>query len=153
MPRRGTGSGVYRDHNGYLRVGRRGPNRKKYVHRLVVADLCQIHCFYPLNGDGLPPNMDVHHSDFDKTHNCPSNLILMESAFHDHMDRAPRSARYRNPLGHYTPAPPLPGAPLPLTCPECGVTRSLTLPVELDDAPDWVTDSTADLDEESDHAE
>lgn len=116
MPRRGAGSGVCLSQKGYLQVTRRGPDRNKYVHRLVAAAMCREWCYYPVGEDGLPEGMEVHHADFNKLHNCPSNLILVDSAFHLYMD----IHHYRENGTYTRRKPPAPAA------------------VD-DEPPDWVT--------------
>ncbi len=145
MPRPGTGPGVCVTAKGYLRITRRGPHRDKLVHRVVMAGLCRQFCYYPLNGGGLPEGMEVHHQDFDKTHNCPSNLLLLDPALHSEMDMAARARkwgfRYVNG-GH----PELcAGPPVLFSCPACGRVREVPsqaprLPA---DAPDWVREDWA----------
>jgi hypothetical protein len=76
---------------GYRRIWRRGPLYSKLEHRVVMAAMCREHCYYPLNGDGIPPGFDVHHLDFRKTHNCPSNLLLIEHTLHYHADQLRRN--------------------------------------------------------------
>lgn len=91
MPRKGSGTGVSMHEKGYLRRWRRGPNRGQLVHRMVMAELCRIWCYYPLNGNGLPHGFDVHHVDFSKTHNCPANLLLIEHTLHTAADQLRRN--------------------------------------------------------------
>lgn len=60
-----------------------GPDRGKYEHRVVMRELCKAWCYYPVDEKtGLPAGLDVHHVDFDKEHNCASNLILLDTAIH-----------------------------------------------------------------------
>jgi hypothetical protein len=84
MPgRKGYGSGVCLTAKGYLQITRRGPDRNKLVHRAVMSTLCREWCVYPLNPKtGLPDGLEVHHVDFDKRHNCPENLMLLDPVLH-----------------------------------------------------------------------
>lgn len=90
MPRKGQGSGIGLHEKGYRRIWRRGPLYGKLEHRVVMAGMCREYCYYPLNGDGMPHGFDVHHQDFHKTHNCPSNLLLIEHVLHYHADQERR---------------------------------------------------------------
>lgn len=90
MPSKGSGSGIRIHAKGYPRYSRRGLLRDKLVHRVVMAGACQEFCYYPLNGDGLPPGFDVHHQDFDKMHWCLHNLLLIEHTLHYHADSGRR---------------------------------------------------------------
>lgn len=85
MRRLGSGKGYYITDKGYAKSTRRDTSGK-YIHRLVMARLCRHQCYYPLGKDGLPVGFDVHHIDFDKLHNCPCNLLLMEHSLHFHAD-------------------------------------------------------------------
>ncbi len=71
---------------GYLQFTRRGVLRGVLVHRHVMAQLCRVFCFYPLAEDGLPTGFDIHHIDWNKQHNCPHNLLLMDKALHSYAD-------------------------------------------------------------------
>ena len=90
MPRKGSGPGFGLHEKGYLRCWRRGPDYGRLAHRMVMAELCRIWCYYPLAADGIPHGFDVHHTDMNKTHNCPSNLLLIEHTFHYHADQERR---------------------------------------------------------------
>lgn len=139
--RKGSGKGYRINNKGYVQVIRRGLDRWKYVHRLAVAKLCREFCFHVLSEDGLPAGFDVHHIDFDKQHNCPGNLLLIEHALHYHMDVKER----RNDLGIYvTPQPiTVPEGWVAITesftCPDCQTTRKAVVAIEQADAvPNWV---------------
>lgn len=91
MPKKGSGAGFGRHDKGYLRCWRRGPDYGRLAHRMVMARVCAEFCYYPLAADGLPSGFDLHHIDFDKTHNCPSNLLLLEHTFHYYADQDRRA--------------------------------------------------------------
>lgn len=75
--------GTCLNEKGYLRISS-GPHRNRYVHRQVLADLCAVWCYYPLNArTGLPDGMSVEHLDHRRTHNCISNLILLDLRIHN----------------------------------------------------------------------
>jgi hypothetical protein len=59
----------------------------KYEHRVVMAELCKEFCVYELGGDGLPEGMEVHHMDWNKQHNCPGNLMMVDIAIHRRLNR------------------------------------------------------------------
>lgn len=42
------------------------------------------------NPPRLPAGRHVHHTDGDKHHNCPQNLMVLDSAIHDHLTQAHR---------------------------------------------------------------
>jgi hypothetical protein len=65
---------------GHLRIHSRGPNRGKYVHRLIADTLCREFCVY---GAGLPDWLHVHHVNYKKDHNCACNFILLDEALHN----------------------------------------------------------------------
>lgn len=70
---------------GYKRF-HKGPNRGKYEHRVVMAELCGEWCWYPLNlSTGLPEGFTVDHLDHDRQHNCHQNLVLLQKEIHDHL--------------------------------------------------------------------
>lgn len=59
---------------GYIRYGncaKHGIKKGRRMHREVIARLL---------GRPLRSNEHVHHQDFDKLHNCPCNLILLDPA-------------------------------------------------------------------------
>jgi hypothetical protein len=151
MGRRGTGAGTCLTSKGYLQVTRRGPDRNKLAHRMIMAAMCRESCYWPLGSDGLPPGMEVHHQDFDRTHNCPSNLVLLNPSLHLHMDRAPRSNRDRLAYGQFgkQPNPPV-GSIIQHTvfhCPDCG--RIHLVPMSWhspEDVPDWVLEGPEEED-------
>lgn len=63
-----------------------GQDRKKYQHRVVMADMCREFCFYPLDPrSGIPSGMTVEHQDHRRTHNCRANLILLDIHIHNHL--------------------------------------------------------------------
>jgi hypothetical protein len=153
--RKGSGTGMVVNEWGYLRYTRRGPLRNRLVHRAVMAEMCREFCYYPLNGNGLPAGMEVHHQDFDRRHNCRANLVLLDPALHFHADSFPRGQQYRDQRsGRFLPRPEMPpGAVVTVwvefPCTGCG--RVKRIPAAwadpragsgtggCDDAPDWVT--------------
>jgi len=92
MPSRGSGMGTCITHKGYVQITRRGPQRNRLVHRLVMAGMCLEFCYWPLGADGVPNGMEVHHQDFHPAHNCQSNLILLDPALHVHDNGRVRGA-------------------------------------------------------------
>lgn len=85
---KGRGKGVFITDKGYVRVSRVGPTRGKYVHRIVMAEMCKEFCFYPLLDDGIPSGMTVEHLDHKKVHNCGGNLLLLDITIHNHISWA-----------------------------------------------------------------
>src|SRR5690348_3714508 len=76
--------GVHLNDKGYLRYSRSGPHRMKYVHRVVMAEMCAQLSYYPLNpSTGLPDGFTVEHCDHIRTHNCPANLLLLDIRIHN----------------------------------------------------------------------
>ena len=53
--------------------------RGTYLHRAVIACLQGRH-------DPLPPDLDVHHMDMNKLHNCPPNLMLCPAILNRRLD-------------------------------------------------------------------
>jgi hypothetical protein len=71
----------------------RGKLRNKYVHRVEVEKLIEE---TPYSVRLLLPwPYEVHHLDYQKGHNCASNLLITTEAFHSAMtaDHAPREQR------------------------------------------------------------
>jgi hypothetical protein len=62
--------------------------RGTYLHRAVIAAI-QQRC------DPLPPDLDVHHMDFNKLHNCPCNLLVCSAGLNRVLDerRCPWTGR------------------------------------------------------------
>jgi hypothetical protein len=49
-----------------------------------MAEASSEFCFYPLNPrSGLPDGFHVEHIDHCKTHNCISNLLLIQDSIHN----------------------------------------------------------------------
>lgn len=74
-----TTKGFRRTKSGHLRISS-GTFRDEYVHRLVVKTLLGF--THPLTLHHIPIPYEVHHVDFKKDHNCPSNLLLLEEGLH-----------------------------------------------------------------------
>lgn len=154
MPVRGAGTGTCITAKGYVRITRRGPDRNKLVHRMVMAAMCREWCYYPLGLDGVPEGMEVHHQDFGHAHNCRPNLVLLDPFLHLHMDRAPRSQRDHTGNGFGpTPVPP-DGAVVRYEvfhCRQCGMDRRVPVSWHMpDDVPDWVLDGELEHRSEAD---
>lgn len=78
------------DKAGYVIYTSRGKRhnipRGTRLNRLVMSRLV---------GGGLPEDLDVHHQDFDKQHNCPGNLVLLPSVFNPRLEvRDPYTGQY-----------------------------------------------------------
>jgi hypothetical protein len=87
------GPGVHLSHKGYIRISS-GPNRNKFAHRVVMAGLASVWCYYPLNpSTGLPDGFDVEHQDHRRAHNCHQNLILIDHTIHCYLSVASRECR------------------------------------------------------------
>jgi len=77
--------GYYTNDKGYLRHSS-GPHRSRYVHRQVLANLCAVWCYYPLDpATGLPFGFTVEHLDHRRAHNCIDNLILLDIRIHNYL--------------------------------------------------------------------
>lgn len=50
------------------------------MHRKVILD-CLKETPYSILAF-IPVNYEVHHMDYNKEHNCPSNLLILDLAFH-----------------------------------------------------------------------
>jgi hypothetical protein len=88
---------------GYVRLTR-GEFRMKYEHRAVAIRLAREFFYYgPVNGD-LPPGWTVHHVDWNKQHNCPSNLILMAIDFHNAAGNLHHRRQERDERGRWLPS-------------------------------------------------
>ena len=92
------GTGRYglatRNERGYIRIFA-GSARGRYQHRLVVAAACAEFCYYPLDPrSGLPSGFHVEHLDHCRTHNCLSNLLLLQAEIHNACTAA--TNRYRH---------------------------------------------------------
>jgi hypothetical protein len=84
--------GICLNEKGYRRITH-GQHRNKYDHRRRIEELLEQPISYIFRGDGkIPPNMTVEHIDHIRTHNCVSNLMLLEKVIHDWCSR--QSARY-----------------------------------------------------------
>jgi len=83
MPRKGDGPGMYLNHDGYLRISRRGPLRDKMAHRAYVER--QI-------GRELRGDEEVHHLCRNRQCWPPTDfhLVLMDAALHHQGDMPDR---------------------------------------------------------------
>jgi hypothetical protein len=73
----GSGRGWSPSTNGYLKITHRGPDRGKYLHRVVSQEaLADAGRRWP------EVRWEVHHQDFDKTHCCRENLVLLDKRLH-----------------------------------------------------------------------
>ncbi len=61
---------------GYIRITA-GPWRGQYLHRIVAAMKWREKYSEP-----MPKHLHVHHMDFRKAHDCPENLLIMDSGIH-----------------------------------------------------------------------
>lgn len=79
MPRKGSGTGMILNHDGYLRIVRRGPLRMKMAHRAYVER--QI-------GRPLRADEEVHHLCRNRACWPPTDfhLLLVDAALHHAMD-------------------------------------------------------------------
>jgi hypothetical protein len=96
--------GVYQTKAGHLRYSSPRDLRDKYVHRKTVEDLIKE---TPYSIQLLLPwPYEVHHMNYDKTDNAPSNLLMISEAMHSSMT----ADRGRSGSGRFKPkwsAPPL----------------------------------------------
>jgi hypothetical protein len=89
-PPKGSGRGWSLSIVGYLRITRRGPDRGKYVHRVVSREALEE------AGRRWPEvRWEVHHQDFDKTHCCRENLVLLDRRLHSNVVLAGINRRRR----------------------------------------------------------
>jgi hypothetical protein len=87
------GPGYCLSSKGYVQITV-GPNRNKLAHRVVMAGLASVGCYYPINpSTGLPDGFDVEHQDHLRTHNCHQNLILIDHTLHCYLSAASRECR------------------------------------------------------------
>ena len=71
---------------GYPWIKNRGELRDKMVHRVVVEFLAMEQIEQrPTAPLYIPDGWVCHHIDFDKSHRCPSNLLILPPAIHDFM--------------------------------------------------------------------
>lgn len=77
------GEGVRLTDRGHLRYTSPKELKGKYVHRVLVDKLLEE---TPFSIKALLPwPYEVHHLDFNKTHNCSYNLLLISPSFHSHI--------------------------------------------------------------------
>lgn len=72
--------GIQKTRSGHLRYSSPKELRGKYVHRHVIEKLLE-ETPYSIRLL-LPFPYEVHHQNYNKEDNAPSNLIMMEEAFH-----------------------------------------------------------------------
>ncbi len=75
------GKGKYITEKGYVRHSA-GILRGEYEHRVIMFRMTMEFSYY---GPGLPEGFTVEHIDHNKQHNCPGNLLLLESVIHNHI--------------------------------------------------------------------
>lgn len=96
--------GLSQNKDGYLKYHRH-PYRNLYHHRVVAQQMVDD---TPASRRVLiPPVWVVHHIDWDKLHNCPGNLLLLEPALHDAMTHS-HLGRPRDGQGRWRERPPKP---------------------------------------------
>lgn len=74
------GPGLQKTRAGHLRYTSPSRLRGQYQHRKVVEDNLAATSFYVLQL--LPWPYEVHHPDWDKTHNEGHNLLMLSTQFH-----------------------------------------------------------------------
>jgi hypothetical protein len=74
------GKGIYKTASGHLKYYSPKALRDQYVHRKVVEDLLKE--THPLTLQLLSYPYEVHHADWNKENNDPSNFILLDCRFH-----------------------------------------------------------------------
>jgi hypothetical protein len=77
------GKGISKTRAGHLRYRSPKELRGKYVHR-VVMDRCIAETPYSIQLL-LPWPFEVHHQNYDKENNAPSNLLMVSEALHSSM--------------------------------------------------------------------
>lgn len=88
-------------HTGYFRLWRK-PYRGWYLHQAVADMLVKL--WNPHGWKELPDGFEVHHLDWDRGNNDPSNLLILQEALHHAFQRAsvrcPYTGRFqgRGPL-------------------------------------------------------
>lgn len=85
--------------NGYVRITA-GPFRGQYEHRAIAKQLWLISY-----GTPLPDGKEVHHMDWDRGHNCPSNLLILDAVLHEKHNHC---HRVRSDDGRFVPASEMP---------------------------------------------
>lgn len=121
---------------GYARITS-GPHRHKLEHRVRMAEMCREWCYYPLAADGIPEGFDVHHFDWDKRHNCRSNLLLIEHRLHYYADMASRRDK-QGVYGRFDIPQWAVFTYVTESCPDCGQVREIPVGYVDPEAPDWV---------------
>jgi hypothetical protein len=70
--------------------------RNWLLHRAIVD--IHIKEWNPLGWEGIPADRVVHHVDFNRSHNCDCNLLLLDGPLHDacrpKMQVDPRTGRF-----------------------------------------------------------
>lgn len=79
----GVGVSLHRNNRGklYKRVYRRGEWRGWLEHRKVVTEALRVG-WGLTRASQIPAGYTVHHIDGDSTHNCLSNLLLLDNTIH-----------------------------------------------------------------------
>ena len=82
--------------DGYKRIKTRGPLRDFLEHRVVAMEAWGPRLPFP-------DNMEVHHMDHNRQHNCRENLIIIQDCLH-HLDARTAYRRgKRKVLRYYCP--------------------------------------------------
>lgn len=80
--------GATKNERGYVRLTA-GPGRGRYAHRWIMERLLDDPISLVFSrGGGIPKRLHVHHVDHDRAHNCPGNLMLLDTAIHNRISRA-----------------------------------------------------------------
>jgi hypothetical protein len=97
------GKGIYMKPSGHLCYSSPMSVRGKYVHRKVVEDLIEETSFSLRQF--IPYPYEVHHMDFNKTNNEPSNFLLLDHCFHSSVTASGQQGRAGKFEPRWKPAP------------------------------------------------
>lgn len=74
--------GTHKSDKGYVRISTRY-RRDMYAHRAAALDLLTNPISYMFTpGQGIPENIQIHHIDYNKRHNCHGNLMFLDRQIH-----------------------------------------------------------------------